>query len=304
MQRSTFVVGILLGIFLTLIGVAVVLVGNHIGEQSAAQLPPAWTHPAPATPPAVPIQPPVTLPQRRTEPRRMVIPPAPTFAPEPLPAAPLLPAPARRSPQVNVYTAAPASPIQPAPPLPLGGRTFAVPPAPLPAGPAQRPASPDNRDFDRYLQWVRRVEGLRAGLRVERKKWSGVFYETRLGLADPNSDDVRTQQRIDIGIERRLRGIAQSITHEWRALVGIKPSVPPDCQAFDSHYAQAIGLEIEKTTLFLEAVARRDFNQAKTASERSFRQINHNLGRANLKLREACQGRSIQQSFEIQVGES
>lgn len=192
------------------------------------------------------------------------------------------------------------SPLQVAPTPPPSGPSVAM------QAPRTPPPPPDNSDFDRYLVWLRRVEEFRAALRAEGETQSfGVisdFFGAMMGLSDPDANDMEIQQRFNQGLMNKLNAVVHDIRLTLVNIQRTKPPVPDDCRALDLYYTQAVRLESEFTVRILQALATKNIGMIRSLGTRASSEINQNLGRANLKLREAYRGRGLNQLFEIETG--
>lgn len=202
-----------------------------------------------------------------------------------------------------------APPVLAAPnqaPAPAPAVTGAVPRAqPRPAPPAQ-PQVVDNSDFDRYIRWLQFVEQERAGLRAQGETESfrmiEGFYQTAMGLADPDSNDVVMQQQFDRNIQITLQRTVAAIRIFRTNILRTKPAVPADCKALDQFYMAAMEQEGLLTANLIDALTRKDIGRIKMLARGGTASIDRNLGQANLRLEQTYRGRGLNQLFRIETG--
>ncbi len=201
-----------------------------------------------------------------------------------------------------------SGPSTPMGPNPLGATGGNAPPAPPVTGgtPPPAPRPPDNADFDRYVRWLRYVETERSGLRAEGETESfrviDSFYQTMLGLSDPDANDIQMQQQFDNRIRQSLQRTVQAIRIFGNNISRTKPPVPSDCRALDAHYLRAVTLEAEQTAGLLDALARKDIGRVRSIGKSGVGSIDTSLGMANRELEKVYQGRGLNQQFRIETG--
>jgi len=224
-------------------------------------------------------------------------------------------APGSQAPTAPSVTQAPSVQAPAAPPV-LSAPTQAPAPAPPVTGAAPRsqpkpqaPAQPqvvDNSDFDRYIRWLQFVEQERSGLRAQGETESfrmiESFYQTAMGLADPDSNDAVMQQQFDRNIQITLQRTVAAIRLFRQNIIRTKPAVPSDCKALDSYYMAAMEQEGLLTANLIDALTRKDIGRIKMLARGGTANIDRNLGQANLRLEQAYRGRGLNQQFRIETG--
>jgi hypothetical protein len=203
-----------------------------------------------------------------------------------------------------------------------GSSVVTVQPTPLPPGPGVMESSgpngsvgspvtsgpktpePDNADFDRYLRWLQYVENQRAGLRAEGETESfrviDQFYQTALGLSDPDADNVA--ENFDRNIQDTLIRTQTAMRNFRENILRTKPRVPADCMALDQYYLRAVELEAEQTAKLMEALARKDIGRIRSVGKSGVGSIDVNLGLANKCLEQVYRQRGLNQQFRIETG--
>ncbi len=216
-----------------------------------------------------------------------------------------------QGPSVVTSQGGPATPLGPNPiasPQPAPPRAPAVTgspnqPAPVPQAP---PAPPNNADFDLYLRWLRYVENERGTLRAQGETTSfrliEGFYQTALGLADPDANDAMIQQQFNAQLQQTLNLTLNSIRAFRANITRTKPFVPADCRALDAYYLRAVDLEGQQTALLMDALMRKDIGRIKSIGRSGVASIDQNLGMSNRELERVYQQRGLNQQFRIQTG--
>jgi hypothetical protein len=204
---------------------------------------------------------------------------------------------------VQTPTAPPvlAAPNQPAPAAPSVAQ---APNRPLPKPDA--PAVVDNSDLDRYIRWLQFVETERQGLRAmgetESFRMIDSFYQTAMGLADPDSNDAMIQRQFDQNIQVTLNRAVTATRMFRQNIMRTKPAVPSDCKALDQYYMAAMEEEGMQTVQLLDALVRKDIGRIKQIGRTATGRIDRNLGMANMRLEQAYRGRGLNQQFRIETG--
>lgn len=229
-------------------------------------------------------------------------------------APPVTMAPGSARPSAPGVVTTPSAPPVPAGPNPIAVPSRPAPPAPNPiaqpprqaAAPPPAPAPPDNRDFDRYLQWLQFVENERAGLRARGETQSfrviGQFYQAMFGLADPDANDAQIQQQFDRTLQGELRDCLTATRLFANNITRTKPPVPADCRALDSYYMAAVRQEAQTTVLLMDALAHKDIGRIKQVGSAGVGSIDQNLGMANRQLEQVYRQRGLNQQFVIKTG--
>jgi hypothetical protein len=221
-------------------------------------------------------------------------------------------APGSRVPSAPSVVTAPGVALPPGPNPVMAPGTTPKPTAPvtgLPSMPVvkpQAPAPPDNSDFDKYLRWLQYVEQERAGLRAQGETESfrmiDQFYQTMLGLADPDTNDAALQRQMDANLQVTLQRTVAAIRLFRSNVMRTKPPVPADCQALDRYYMSAMEQEGTTTAALMDAMARKDIGRIKMLSKSGVGSIDKDLGMANLKLEQVYKSRGLNQQFRIETG--
>ncbi|MGV3723621.1 MAG: hypothetical protein ACO1SX_22215 [Actinomycetota bacterium] len=208
-------------------------------------------------------------------------------------------APGVQAPAAPPVTAAPPQPGRPSAPM-TAAPNRAQPPPQAP------PPPPNNNDLDRYVLWLQYVEQERQGLRAmgetESFRMIEGFYQTALGLADPDSNDAMIQQQFNQNLMRTLNNAVFAARKFQQNVISTKPKVPSDCLALDQYYMAAMKEESEQTVMLLNALVRKDIGQIKRIGNTASGRINKNLGMANLRLEQVYRGRGLNQQFRIETG--
>jgi hypothetical protein len=206
------------------------------------------------------------------------------------------------------------------PEVPAYPNPVAVTPARTPAGDPMRvtqrqvtpgrpletrqPAPPDNRDFDKYILWLRFVENQRVALRAqgETETFRVIqgFYQTMIGMSDPDFDE----RQFDRGLQMTLNRTLIAMRSFRNNILRTKPPVPADCKALDQYYMAAVGDEAMTTARLLQAMVNKDIGSVKAVGKSGTANIDWNLGQANQHLERVYQGRGLNQQFRIQTGGS
>ncbi len=239
-------------------------------------------------------------------------------------APPVIAAPGSRPGAAPSVIAAPRSPQMPGPsplmaipqpPQPGAPLTRGVG-SPMPRGPSalqNQPPAPqaprDNRDFERYLAWLRFVENERN--RVMREAWSLLGPALGDSVKPPDFDDPNVElqiQRKQQASNAVFQQVLVAIQRFEANIARTKPAVPRDCVDLDQEFVKAQRLNGFLTGRMVQALATVNTNPG--AALGIVPQVTHQMDRelfgkfgalaqANRKLQAVFRGRGIEPSFEI-----
>lgn len=247
--------------------------------------------------PQVPGQPVTSAPQRPKEDGM-----APNVMMAPGSQAPTAPsvtqAPSVQAPTAPAVTAAPPQPQTPAAPVTRA-------PSVRPAAPAPAPVV-DNRQFDRYIQWLQFVEDKRQEFRNvaagDLPNFVSRIYDIGINSENPERDleiMVNQYNRNILVSTRMFQNSLRKSRVDWRL------TVPPDCQELDRNYMEAVTLEAESTGMIMqslgEAMRLKNIGMAKTTGERFKRMVYPRLKAANRELDRVYKARGYDPDANIHI---
>lgn len=209
-------------------------------------------------------------------------------------------APSVQAPTAPSVTAAPAQPQTPAAPV-----TRAPAQQPRPAAPAPAPVV-DNRQFDRYIQWLQFVEDKRQEFRNvaagDLPNFVSQIYSIGMNSENPERDleiMVNQYNRNILVSTRMFQNSLRNSRVQWRL------TVPPDCVELDRNYMEAVTLEAESTGMIMqslgEAMRMKNIGMAKTTGERFKRMIYPRLKVANRELDRVYRARNYDPDTNIHI---
>jgi hypothetical protein len=249
--------------------------------------------------PQVPGQPVTSAPQRPKEDGM-----APNVMMAPGTQSPTAPS-VTQAPSVQAPAAPSVIAAPPQPQAPAASVTRAPSAAPKPAAPAPAPVV-DNRQFDRYIQWLQFVEDKRQEFRNvaagDLPNFVARIYDIGINSENPERDlgiMVNQYNRNILVSTRMFQNSLRNSRAQWRLVV------PQDCAVLDRNYMEAVTLEAESTGMIMqslgEAMRLKNIGMAKTTGERFKRMIYPRLKVANRELDRVYKARNYDPDANIHI---